>query len=70
MPTATELPPHWGWSLTEEQLDGLHCIYCDQPAGAMRPVYQGPRGQLFRHPECDPNKHMAERDRLAGVTQG
>lgn len=47
------VPRHIGFGLTEEQLDGLHCIYCDQPDGEMRPVYRGPRGQLFRHGECD-----------------
>lgn len=46
------LPRHDGWGMTDEQLDGLHCTYCDQGDGAMEPVYIGPRGQMFRHPAC------------------
>jgi len=34
--------------MTEEQLDGLRCTYCDDPRGAMELIYLGPRGEFGR----------------------
>jgi hypothetical protein len=41
-----------GRALSAAQLDGLHCAYCDEFSDEMVPAGWGPRGQMFRHPDC------------------
>ncbi len=46
----------------DRRLDGLACAICGLETGPMVPVGDGPRGQLFAHPECAENAEDTARE--------
>ena len=47
--------------LTPDQLDGLACVGCGLPHGAMRPVGTVDGCQVFAHDGCDEGGDLTDR---------